>query len=227
MFVLLHMFIISHLHSTLHAEESWDKCKRKALYFLPTIQGWCTAEKAERMMDLIYETHPEVCVEVGVYGGSSVYPTAVALKYLDQGLIYAIDPWRNEDCLVGYEIGDPNYNWWKRVDLEDIYDGFLKVLRRHKLNSYCYVLRMRGDEAIAQFPDASIDILHIDGNHTEESALYDAKAYLPKVKQGGYIWFDDANWPTTGKAIDYLLEHCELSHGSKRGDDYLLFHKQS
>jgi predicted O-methyltransferase YrrM len=222
MLIVLHLLLVS----SIQADEQWNKCKQKVVHFLPSIQGWCSPEKATRMMDLIYKTHPEVCVEVGVYGGSSVFPTATALKYLNQGVIYAIDPWRNEDCLVGYKPGDPNYNWWNKIDLEEIYRGFLHILKRHKLTDYCEVVRMTGAEAVSHFDDESIDILHIDGNHSEESALHDAQAYLPKVKKGGYIWFDDANWSSTKKAVSYLLDHCELSPSSKLSDPYLLFQKK-
>jgi hypothetical protein len=88
-------------------------------------------------------------------------------------------------------------------------------------------MRMTSKESVIFFPDNSIDILHIDGNHSEDPALFDAKNWLPKVRPGGYIWFDDANWPTTKKAVDYLLETCELDPSSKREDAYLLLRKRT
>ena len=89
-------------------------------------------------------------------------------------------------------------------------------------------MKMTSEEALQHFADESIDILHIDGNHTADVALSDAYMWLPKVKKGGYIWFDDANWPTTAKAGAYLREHCTLNPSRSffsEGVECLLFEK--
>jgi len=52
--------------------------------------------------------------------------------------------------------------------------------------------------------DFEIDILHIDGNHEEISSCRDVELYVPKLKTGGYLWFDDANWKETKKAINLI-----------------------
>ena len=188
-------------------DKQWEACKETVLEGLPHIQGWCRPEKATHMMDLIYKEHPKVCVEVGVFGGSSIYPTAQALKYLgEEGVVYAIDSWRNSDSLQGTTPGDANYQWWKKLNLEEIYNGFISMLDWYSLRNQCQVLRMTSEEAVTKFADNSIDILHIDGNHHE--GLRDAKLWLPKVKPGGHIWFDDANWHETADAIAYLNEVC-------------------
>jgi predicted O-methyltransferase YrrM len=209
--------------SFVHAD--WASYKEKTLACQPKIQGWCSPEKASRMMDLIYCTKPAICVEIGVFGGSSVFPTACALKFIKQGVIYAIDPWANEECTTGYNPTDANYKWWNQVDLEQIYLGFVTLLRKNHLNEYCRTMRMTSTQAVEHFLDESIDIIHIDGNHSEDSALRDAKLFLPKVKKGGYIWFDDANWSSTRKATHYLSTCCKMDPSSKWGDPYLLFQK--
>ena len=52
------------------------------------------------------------------------------------------------------------------------------------------------------------DILHIDGNHSEATSLYDVKKWTPLVKPGGLIIFDDTTWGTTGRAVQWLDENC-------------------
>jgi predicted O-methyltransferase YrrM len=190
----------------------WDPYKQKALDYQDDkyIRGWCNPEKAEKMMDLIFDTHPKICVEIGVFGGSSIYPTACALKYLNEGKVHAIDPWSNEECTKGYSPTDPNYIWWNKVPQEEIYRGFKDMLHRYKLVPFCTILRMTSQQAVDQFQDETIDILHIDGNHTELVALKDVQLFLPKVKKGGYIWFDDTNWSSTKRAIMHLAEHCSF-----------------
>lgn len=55
----------------------WEKFKQKTLACLEEIHPRCCYyEKALKMMDLVYEVRPHLCVEIGVYGGASIYPTA-------------------------------------------------------------------------------------------------------------------------------------------------------
>jgi hypothetical protein len=91
-----------------------------------------------------------------------------------------------------------------------IYRSFLEMLKTRDLENFCKVMRTNSIGAASFFEDSSIDILHIDGNHTEESAMNDVKLFYPKVKIGGYILFDDVNWSTTKKAVDFLKETCEV-----------------
>jgi predicted O-methyltransferase YrrM len=206
------------------SDKEWRRYRENVLSKQTSFEGWCSPEKAKRMMDLIYKTKPKVCVEVGVFGGASIYPTASALKFLHKGQVYAIDPWENAPCLDGYRTDDPNYQWWNTVDLEKIYQGFEQMLNHYRLKRYCVVMRMTGMKALEHFTDESIDILHIDGNHTENAALSDAEMYLPKVKKGGYIWFDDANWETTLPARTFLMLNC-VKDESRSTSEYFLFRK--
>ena len=57
-----------------------------------------------------------------------------------------------------------------------------------------------------------VDILHIDGGHAEENALEDVRVYVPLVRKGGYVWFDDSNWPSTQAAMRKLEETCRLEN---------------
>jgi predicted O-methyltransferase YrrM len=210
---------------SLFASPDWDSFTLRTLNKQASLPGWCPKEKAREMMKLIYEIKPEICVEVGVFGGSSLFPCASALKYIQKGHLYGIDPWKNEACLEGYENNDPNYKWWNSIDLEKIYRDLKVELKNHQLKPFCTLVRSTADKAISMFSDESIDILHIDGNHTEENAFNDARLFLPKVKKGGYIWFDDINWSSTGKAVTFLKEHCELDL-SRTTHTYALFKKK-
>lgn len=193
------------------ADIKWERFKQQMMIHHKDIPGWCSFEKAEKMMELVYQTRPKICVEIGVYAGSSIYPTACALRFLKEGVVYAIDPWSNKESIEGYEPNSPHYRYWETVDLEEIYKCFLAVVNWCRFTEYCQVLRMSSIEALPQFADESIDILHIDGNHSEEIALRDAQGYLPKLKKGGYLWFDDVNWESTSKAIELIMESCTLN----------------
>lgn len=186
---------------------------------LPTIEGWCTFEKAKLLVEKIIQAKPKVLVEIGVFGGSSLIPQALALKLNNQGMIHGIDPWTKDAALEGM-IAPEHKDWWAKVDLDVIYEHCLMQIHNNGVESFVNLHRAKASDVVDQFADGGIDILHIDGNHSEEPAYQDAKLYLPKVKSGGFIFFDDIYWAeapsageapkqTTRKAILLLLQSCE------------------
>jgi hypothetical protein len=208
----------------LNALPEWDAYKKETLGNIGPIPGWCSPEKAEKMMDLIYEIRPKICVEIGVFGGSSTYPTARALNYLGSGRLYCIDPWMKHCSTEGYPPENPHFQWWNQIDHEEIFLGFLKMLSSHQLTHTCAILRMKSAEAVSWFDDESIDILHIDGGNSIPVSLQHVRLFLPKVKKGGYIWFDDCDWPTTLAAQKLLYANCTMLEHRAAGN-CLLFQK--
>lgn len=182
--------------------------------YLPLIQGWCSADKAKKFAEIIVATKPDLCVEIGVFGGSSLIPQALALKQNNKGIIIGIDPWKTEDALEEM-IHEDHREWWAKLNIEDVFKHATENLTKFKVANFCKLIRDKAENVVNQFADESIDVLHIDGNHSEVLSYKDATLYLPKVKIGGYIFFDDIWWTevgnhvTTRKAIGHLLNYCE------------------
>jgi predicted O-methyltransferase YrrM len=176
-----------------------------------TLQGWCTPEKAKALIDTIFENRPKIVVEIGVFGGASVIPMAMALKAMGDGKVYAIDPWETQESVIGME--DANYEWWKNLNHEDIYIGFVKALIQNELTKECIPIRFTSEQAAPFFKE--IDMIHIDGNHSEEKSWLDVELYFDKVRSGGIVVFDDISWRDTSatgtkKAVDFLNENCTV-----------------
>lgn len=212
------------------APQTFEGLKTKVCRTLPRLKGWCDIGKACAMMDLISEVQPEVCVEIGVFAGASALPTAAALKSLGHGVLFAIDPWDNEESIRNLQEG-ADKEWWNDVEMDRIYRSYVRLLHEFGLEQYCVTLKETSASAAPKIN--AIDILHIDGNHSEASSFFDASTYLPKVKHGGYIWFDDPDWvdgrdqiPTTKKAVEFLQNSCTLVRaGSSKGHSWLLLRK--
>lgn len=222
---MFHKFIALFLVSFITLQAStWEEYKEDTLKNHHKIPGWCKREKAEKLMNLIHDTRPKVSVEIGVYRGSSTYPIAKALQYIRRGVIYAVDPWDKDESLK-FEADEANRECWGNIDYEKTYKKFLKMVKKNKLKSYCKVLRATSEKAFAQFRDGSVDFIHIDGNHNEESCTKDVEMSLKKLKKGGYLLFDDANWHQTKKAVDYLKANCTFVEKYSVADECLLFIK--
>lgn len=169
--------------------------------------GWCWPEKAYAMAELIVATKPKRVVEIGIFGGRSLIPQALAIQENGTGTIVGIDPWRKESSVEG-ETNGANEAWWENLDFHNIHRDFIEHLWRLNLQQYCIVMRSSAEVCVSQFRDRSIDILHIDGNHSELVSCRDVNMWLPKVSFGGHIWFDDTNWESVGKALSILDQRC-------------------
>jgi hypothetical protein len=164
------------------------------LHALPSITGWCTEQKALTLASIVVAARPERICEVGVFGGKSLIPMAMAAEAIHQGTVFAIDPWAKQASVDGM---DPiNADWWGRLDHEAIYQGFLSQLEAHKLKHRVDIQRVRSDDA---FVPEQIGLLSIDGNHGQQ-AIKDAQRFGAKVALGGYCVCDDLEWTGGGPA---------------------------
>ena len=179
------------------------------------IHGWCDRNKAQKFYDIITKNKAKLCVEIGVFGGSSLIPQALAMKEnKNNGIVVGIDPWTHSAALEDME-NDGNKNWWSEVNMTEIYEHFMNKLKEYKIDSFCKIYKDKSENVINEFEYESIDVLHIDGNHCEKISYQDSVNYFPKVRKGGYIFFDDTTWRengkdiTTEKGLNYLLQYCE------------------
>ncbi len=223
-FVLSIVCQASFLHCVPIAE-NWEEYQTEVLKEQPNFNGWCPKEKAVSIMKVLLTNPSDVCVEVGVYGGNSFFPLASALAFKGQGIAYAIDPWSNEACVENYQPDEKIYKQWSKEDLKKIMYKFVEGMHRNQLDPFYVIMRMSSSQAYHYFEDGSIDFIHIDGNHSEASAVFDVQHWLPKVKKGGIICFDDAQWKSTQSAVKILLSTCQLMPESPAKKQWLFLRK--
>jgi predicted O-methyltransferase YrrM len=204
-----HQSSASHFEYVVDRRESVHSLKQQALWYMGFLHGWCSLQKADFLIDLVLQTKPEKIVEVGVWGGKSLVPMAYALKNNQSGIIYGIDPWDNAASLE--HMHDPGSQmFWRWADHGEVYRGLVRKIEEFDLVKQVELIATTSEGA----PDiADIDLLHIDGNHAEETSFFDVQKWVPLVKKGGIIIFDDMTWfengkYTTEKAVRWLDEHC-------------------
>lgn len=179
---------------------------RSTLHAIEKLEGWCSAEKARAMMELVGRVAPAICVEIGVFGGRSLVAMGDACRQVGRGHVYGIDPWTATAALETV-AEEANRKWWADLDYEETYLGCMAGIGRLGLDPWITVLRTTSARAARLF--SAIDILHIDGNHSEDVSTRDVDTYLPLVRPGGHVWFDDMDWPTTRNAQTVLLSQCD------------------
>lgn len=187
--------------------------KSKVFKAMNELQGWCSQEKASILIDMIVELKPDVIVEIGVFGGKSLIPMAFALKHNNNGVIYGVDPWTAEASSEGMD--GVNLEWWSSIDHDQILKGLQSKIVQFKLESEVELIQSTSEECP---PIQKINILHIDGNHSEKTSLIDVLKWVPLVESGGIIIFDDVNWSTTKLATDWLNKNC-IKLAEYRGDN--------
>ena len=167
---------------------------------IPTMDGWCTVEKAFTLAGLVLEIKPEVCVEIGTYAGRSFLPMLWALRETKSGKAIGIDPY---DAKISSEQEFPgNYEWWATLDHALIERKFHAFLKSFGVVDLAEIVKKTSDAAT---PPNQIDLLHIDGGHTD-CAIRDAKRYGANVRADGFIVLDDIQWVggSVLRAIDEL-----------------------
>jgi len=177
-------------------------------HYLPHMQGWTPPVRACEMADAILEIKHPVAVSVGVFSGRSVIAMGFAMRQLGNGMVYGIDPYKVAAATEGN--GDAaDKEWWaKSAGLDDMSNYAARQVFDHNLDQWATLIRNSSQYVAHMFPE--IGVLEIDGNHSEEASTRDVELYLPRVIKNGYVFFDDAGWETTQKALRMMDGNCDL-----------------
>jgi len=162
-------------------------------------------------MLLIDLVRPRLVVELGAHAGVSycAFCQAVTELRLDTRCV-AIDSWE----------GDLQAGAYGPDILED-----LRAYNDAHYAAFSTLKQSYFDDAVADFADGSIDLLHIDGLHTYEAVKHDLETWLPKLSAQGVIMLHDIaeRSPTFGvwRLWDELKQvyprHLEFEHGHGLG----------
>jgi len=128
---------------------------------------------------------PKILVELGTHSGNSFNAFCQAINKITINTeCFAIDTWEGDDHAGLYS--------------DNIYST-LSEYQKNNYSTFAHLMKMTFDDAVSEFSDGSIDLLHIDGLHTYEAVKHDFITWLPKLSRRGVVIFHD----TTVKRDDF------------------------
>lgn len=173
-----------------------------------TIHGECSREKVLALCGAVPTAPRGDIVEIGALFGKSSYVLNRLGTWRGIGATVCVDPWNlglsvQTDAPTHIQEASGGWDW------EIVHQGFLVAMLGCASAPFNY-LRMTSAEAHAVYATSNsisspefgetplagaIAVLHLDGNHDEAAVAEDFALWSPHVLPGGWIIFDDYNWP--------------------------------
>ena len=129
--------------------------------------------------DLVATLRPAVLVELGVDRGESYFAFCQSAGENHTGTrCFGVDTWRGDQHAGAYDE-----------------TTFTQVSEHNQASygTFSTLMRSEFDDALSQFEPASIEVLHIDGLHTEAAVRHDVDSWLPKLRPGGILLLHDVD----------------------------------
>ena len=130
------------------------------------------------MFALASVIQPRRFVELGSHHGASFLAYCQASERVGSATeAVAIDCWEG-DCQAGFYDGK-------------VFEDFKYLMRPYE--GFATYIRGYFEDAVREFEDGSIDLLHIDGLHTYAAVKLDFETWLAKMSKDGLMIFHDIN----------------------------------
>ena len=127
--------------------------------------------------DLVAVLKPALLVELGVDRGESYFAFCQSAEENNTPTrCLGIDTWRGDEHAGGYD--------------ETTFAQVSEHNRTHYAG-FSTLVRSNFDDALTRFEPESIEVLHLDGLHTEAAVRHDIESWLPKLRPKGILLLHD------------------------------------
>lgn len=147
---------------------------------------------------LVASLKPKTLVELGTHGGGSYFSfcQSVVDNKLDTKT-YAIDTWTGEKQAGFYS--------------ESLFKKVMDFNIEH-FDNFSTLMKMTFDEALNEFDDDSVDLLHIDGFHSYEAVSNDFQTWYPKLSKEAIVLFHDTHEIKPGFGVHQFWDELKKDH---------------
>ncbi len=161
--------------------------------FPEDMHGWLGISNRARLKEFITAKNPKKVVEIGTWMGVSAIFAAKLLE--SDAKLYCIDPWVPYHDMVNMPDCQER--------LKNAYERFLSNCIHHKVTEKIIPLRMTSMAAVQleEFSSPDIDLIYIDGSHSENDVFDDIMHWYHKVAPQGIMCGDDIEWPSVHRAL--------------------------
>ena len=142
-------------------------------------------ESRENLAKRLFGLDCKVFAEIGVLDGATVH---YLLNHPDNTIeeYWAIDLWRPYESRRRR-----NYDYYANTPIEHWDEMYGKVCVYVLQFKGLHVLRLPSLKAVSIFPNKYFDAVLIDADHAYESVIEDIEAWVPLIKEDGFICGDD------------------------------------
>jgi hypothetical protein len=156
---------------------------------------------------------PSAGAEVGVLRGATALQV---LRKCPRATHIMVDPWESPSADSRYRQSFGKTQQLPQEKFDQMYEQLLEKVRKY--GERAKVWRARSKDAAEKVEAHSLDYVFIDAEHTYEAVRDDIIAWLPKVKQGGWIGghdYDNPGFEGVKEAVDEAFPD-----GVERGADH-------
>jgi hypothetical protein len=197
----------------------------KIALIVPSLEGWCPVDKAQWMATWIVNQRASKIVEIGVFGGRSLIPMGMAVKFLMEhrqpyhGKVVGLDSYNKIDSTEG-ESDLANRDWWAQINLDKVRAGAELAIVSLGLAHIVDLRVISSTQGVSSFEDGSVDLVHVDGQHAESVSCRDVDLWFPKLRSGGIMVMDDTDWHQLQPARKIIGAIAKCVHHDEKWEVY-------
>ena len=191
---------------SLNQESLFEYCQKVAKDIEGDFGGGSPTPKVFVMAYLASLDNLQSYLEIGVYRGRSLFPVAFSIAR-NRGYSIGVDPYRVGDALerdVEEPLGRKIDEFLHGLDFESIFRAVVDYRDASDFGQTVRLYRGTANDFFQELGGANstFDLVHIDGNHDTRFVEQDFENSLKYVSQGGFIVFDDIDWPSVREVYD-------------------------
>jgi len=134
--------------------------------------------------------------EIGLWEGRSFCSLIAECQQRQRShMLYGIDTFSGSSNQIGQQVVAANTDLMRRCKHNITATGY----------NYWMLINAESVTASSYFIDHSLGCAFIDATHTREALTRDIRAWLPKIRKGGYIAGHDYTWKEVSVTVNDLL----------------------